>query len=351
MSDIKKNVQKYYGSELKSSLDLKTNACCTVINYPKVIKDTLSQIHSEVLEKYYGCGLTIPTTLESLNVLDLGSGSGRDCYLLSKLVGENGFVTGIDMTEEQLEIANRHIDYHMEKFQYNNRNIKFIKAEIENLDQTQIAKSSIDLIVSNCVINLSTDKKKVLKDCFDLLKDGAEMYFSDVYANKRIPKHLADDPVIYGECLGGALYWNDFLSFAKEAGFTDPRVVDSSNITVNNKELETKLEGYDFYSVTYRLFKISDLENDCEDYGQAVIYKGTIEDNYESFELDKGHKFIKGKVHPVCGNTFLMLHQTRFKNHFEFIGNFETHHGIFPGCGKSNPFEGLKTKETSSSCC
>lgn len=352
MSDIKKNVQQYYGEELSTSNDLKTNACCTVLDYPQKIKDALSLIHDEVLIKYYGCGLTIPTNIEGLNILDLGSGSGRDCYLLSKLAGESGFVTGIDMTKNQFEVANKHIKYHMQKFNYKSPNVKFILGEIEKLDENQIEKNSLDLIVSNCVINLSTNKRKVLKDCYDLLKNGAEMYFSDVYVNKRVSKDLASDPVVYGECLGGALYWNDFLTFAKEAGFTDPRVVEASPITINNKELEKKLNGYEFYSVTYRLFKIDKLESDCEDYGQAVIYKGTIEEHPESFLLDQGHIFETGKVHPVCGNTYLMLNESRFKEHFEFIGTFEKHYGIFPGCGTSNPFENLHSNNNNDlSCC
>ena len=352
-----KTIQEYYGKELRSSADLKTNACCTAFEYPASIKSILSEIHDEVLAKYYGCGLTIPTTLKGLNVLDLGSGSGRDCYLLSKLVGENGRVVGIDMTDEQLAVANRHINYHTQKFGYKSPNIEFKRGEIEKLDELGILDESFDLIISNCVINLSTNKQKVLTDCFKILKQGGEMYFSDVYVNKRVPKELASDPVIYGECLGGALYWNDFLTHAKKAGFIDPRVVEAASITIENKELENKLKDFEFYSVTYRLFKMDGLESDCEDYGQAVIYKGSIENSETSFKLDKGHIFQKGKVEAVCGNTFLMLNQSRLQEHFEFIGNFEKHFGIFPGCGTSNPFAGLHKEHTiqattqSGSCC
>ena len=352
---IEESVKNYYGKELQESSDLKTNACCTVTTYPYKIKKTLSMIHDEVMSKYYGCGLTIPEDLNGLKVLDLGSGSGRDCYLVSHLVGENGFVTGVDMTDEQLAVANKYIDYHTEKFKYKTANIEFKKGHIEKLDEIGIEDNSLDLIISNCVINLSTNKQKVLKDCFSKLKEGGEMYFSDVYVNRRIPTELASDEVIYGECLGGALYYNDFLSFAKNAGFTDPRVVEASPITIENKELEQKLEGYEFYSITYRLFKIKNLENECEDYGQAVIYKGSIEDREHGLSLDNGHFFEKGKVEPVCGNTYLMLHESRYQKHFDFIGSFEKHYGVFPGCGSDNPFSSLHqsttTKESSNSCC
>ncbi len=354
MENTTKAVQDYYGKQLQNSSDLKTNACCTAVAYPDKIKKILSKIHDEVMTKYYGCGLTIPSQLEGLKMLDLGSGSGRDCYLASKLVGEHGHVIGVDMTDEQLEVANRHIDYHTEQFGYKKSNVEFKKGHIEHLDELNIENNSLDLIISNCVINLSTNKQKVLNDCFSKLKQGGEMYFSDVYVNKRIPTELASDPVIYGECLGGALYWNDFLTFAKRAGFSDPRVVEVAPITIENKELEEKLEGFEFYSVTYRLFKIAQLEGDCEDYGQAVIYKGTVEDLPNNFQLDNGHLFAKGKVEAVCGNTYLMLHESRYKNHFEFIGDFSTHYGIFEGCGSMNPFAGISTKSTefgAGSCC
>jgi ubiquinone/menaquinone biosynthesis C-methylase UbiE len=203
MEDIKNSVQDYYGKQLQSSSDLKTNACCTAFDYPQKIKNILAEIHDEVMIKYYGCGLTIPTKLNGLKMIDLGSGSGRDCYLASKLVGQDGYVIGIDMTDEQLKVARDHIDYHTDKFNFTKPNIEFKKGHIEELDQLDIKDDSQDLIISNCVINLSTDKKKVLKDCYSKLKQGGEMYFSDVYVSKRIPDALAKDEIVWGECLGG----------------------------------------------------------------------------------------------------------------------------------------------------
>ena len=114
LNDKNVEVQNYYGKELQTSNDLKTNACCTIKIYPSKIKKALSNIHDEVLSKYYGCGLTIPKKLDGMRILDLGSGSGRDCYLAAQLVGEKGEVYGVDMTDEQLKVANDHIDYHTE---------------------------------------------------------------------------------------------------------------------------------------------------------------------------------------------------------------------------------------------
>lgn len=332
-------VQDYYGKELTSTEDLKTTACCTLVAPPKHILDALSEVHDEVKDKYYGCGLTIPNELEGLRILDLGSGSGHDCYIASKLVGSSGFVVGIDMTAEQLAVADKHIDYHTKAFGYDQPNVKFLKGNIESLDQLDLEEGSFDLIISNCVINLATDKQKVLDDAFRLLKPGGEMYFSDVYSDRRVSTELQNDPVLWGECLSGALYWNDFLKTAKKAGFTDPRTMESKPIAVENVLLEEKLGEIKFFSVTYRLFKIEGLEEDCEDYGQALKYLGNIENNKHSFDLDDHHNFPTGKVMPVCGNTFLMVKDTRFAKHFEFYGNFETHYGIYEGCGGAMPFD------------
>lgn len=351
--EIKKEVQKYYGEVLQNSKDLKTNACCTTDAYPDHVKSLLSKVHSEVLAKYYGCGLALPQQLEGTAVLDLGSGSGRDCYLLSHMVGEQGKVVGVDMTFEQLEVAKRYTEYHREAFGYKESNVTFLKGEIEKLDELDLADGTFDIVTSNCVINLSSDKGAVLQQAWRVLKEGGELYFSDVYADRRVPEPLTKDPVLYGECLSGALYWNDFLNLAKAAGFTDPRVVSSTPITIENSEVQEKVGGIKFYSVTYRLFKLPELESDCEDYGQAVVYKGSVENSAHQFVLDDHHVIEAGKVFPVCGNTYRMLNSTRFKPHFDFIGNWETHYGIFEGCGGNAPFntESSSAAADPQACC
>lgn len=351
MSDIHESVQDYYGKELTQSEDLKTNACCTIDAPPKHVMEALNLVHDEVQAKYYGCGLTIPNELEGLRILDLGSGSGRDCYIASKLVGENGEIVGVDMTDEQLEVANKHIEYHKEQFGYKKSNVSFVKGNIESLDELPFQAESFDLIISNCVINLASDKNKVLKDAYNLLKPGGEMYFSDVYSDRRISQELQEDQVLWGECLSGALYWNDFLRASKNAGFTDPRSVESKPITIENSELEEKVGNIKFFSVTYRLFKIDGLESDCEDYGQAVKYKGTIKTHSNALDLDDHHHFPTGKIMSVCGNTYKMLRDTRYNGHFEFYGDWSTHYGIFEGCGGAMPFSENNNSSEEGSCC
>jgi len=355
VDEIEQEVQDYYGRELQGSEDLKTNACCTVTELPEPIKDGLKNIHDAVVSRYYGCGLTIPTHINGLRVLDLGSGAGRDCYLLSQLVGEQGSVLGIDMTDEQLEVANRYLDWHRDRFSYHQSNVSFAKGNIQDLQSAGVQTNDFDVIVSNCVVNLAADKEAVLSEAYRVLKEGGEFYFSDVYCDRRIPEELVNDRELYGECLSGALYWNDFFSLAKKVGFSDPRIVESRRLTVENESVLRKTEGYRFYSVTHRLFKLPDLEPACEDYGQAVKYLGGVEEQPTRFQLDDHHLFEKGKIVPVCGNTWMMLADTRYRAFFEFHGNFDEHFGIFPGCGTELPYEENPDDEPNSAagstCC
>ena len=287
--------------------------------------------------------------LDGTTVLDLGCGAGRDVYIASQLVGAQGRVIGVDMTEEQISVAQEYQAHHAEKFGF--ENVEFHKGLIENLDAIEsLEDNSVDVIISNCVINLCPDKEAVLKSCHRLLKPGGELYFSDVYSNRRVPQSLRDDPVLWGECLSGALYWNDFQNLAKTCGFADPRLVEDAPITINNDDVQRTISkaGQDelqFYSATYRLFKLDSLEPFCEDFGQAVIYKGTIPRFGSGWALDDHHYMETGKVFPVCGNTFNMLKETRFQEHFEFIGDFSSHYGIFDGCGTSIPFSSATASE------
>ena len=147
----------------------------------KSVKQALSNIHDSVMLKYYGCGLCIPPMLEGCTVLDLGCGAGRDVYAIAQLVGESGKVIGVDMTDEQLETAREFEEYHREKFGYEKSNVTFKQGLIEKLDQVGIEDESLDVIVSNCVINLVPDKEAVLREVARTLKPGGELYFSDVY--------------------------------------------------------------------------------------------------------------------------------------------------------------------------
>jgi SAM-dependent methyltransferase len=270
--------------------------------------------------------------------------------LLAQLVGAKGHVVGVDMTEQQMAVAEAYRGHHRDAFGYDN--VSFKLGYIERLEELGLEDNSFDVIVSNCVVNLSPDKDAVFREVHRLLKPGGEFYFSDVYADRRVPDNVRADPVLYGECLGGALYWNDFLRFAHRHNFADPRLVEDRPLSITDPALAAKIGNINFYSATYRLFKLAGLETACEDYGQAVVYRGTIADHPHRFVLDKHHDIATGRVFPVCGNTWRMLHDTRFASHFDFIGNFSRHYGLFEGCGSSIPFDvGTTTIVSGGACC
>jgi SAM-dependent methyltransferase len=326
--EISESVRHYYGQVLQSSNDLKTSACCSIDTIPAHLKMLLAELHPEVVERFYGCGSPLPPALSGCTVLDLGCGSGRDCYLLSKLVGEEGCVIGVDMTPEQLEVATRHRDWHAERFGYQNSNVKFLYGHIENLATLGIADNFIDVVVSNCVINLSPEKAQVMAEIFRVLKPGGELYFSDVFADRRIPASLRNDPVLLGECLGGAMYWEDFRRTLSDLGCLDVRTIKQSPITLDDQEVAAKIGMVKFRSVTVRAFKMP-LEDRCEDYGQVACYLGTIPEHPHAFDLDDHHHFETGRPLRVCGNSTDMLVESRYAPHFAVWGDKTTHFGLF----------------------
>lgn len=322
-------VRHYYGEVLKSSADLQTSACCMGDAMPRHLVALLADIHPEVRERFYGCGSPLPPALDGATVLDLGCGSGRDCYLLSRLVGAQGRVIGVDMTGEQLAVARRHLGHHAEKFGY--ANVEFRHGYIEDLAAAGIADDSVDAVVSNCVLNLSPDKARVFREIFRVLKPGGELYFSDVFADRRIPAALARDPLLLGECLGGALYVEDLRRLMAQAGCLDARVVSGAPLAIHNPDIERRIGFVRFHSMTIRAFKLP-LEDRCEDFGEVATYLGTLAEHRHAFVLDDHHRFETGRPMRVCGNTADMLQRTRYAPHFRVTGDRSTHFGLFD-CG------------------
>jgi len=325
----REDVRAYYGRVLESKRDLRTGACCTTDALSDEHKAILADIEDEILEKFYGCGSPLPPLLEGLTVLDLGCGTGRDAYLASKLVGPRGSVIGVDMTAEQLAVAQKHADAQARRFGYDRPNVSFRHGYIEDLREAGIEDDSVDVVISNCVLNLSPDKPAVFSEIFRVLKPGGELYFSDVFAGRRVPEALKEDPVLYGECLAGALYTEDFRRLLRDQGILDHRVVTGNAISIEDPEVAAKIGMVDFHSLTVRAFKLEALEDICEDYGQTAIYRGTIPGYPHRFVLDDHHEFITGKPELVCGNTAAMLSETRFGRHFRIVGDRRTHFGAF----------------------
>jgi len=330
-------VSEYYSKVLQTKKDLKTSACCTLDQMPAYITEPLKLIEDEIQMKFYGCGAPIPYVLDGMKILDLGCGTGRDCFVLSYYAGEEGEVVGIDMTKEQLFIAEKYLPIQMEKFGYQKPNVRFHQGYIEDLKECNLSDNYFDVVISNCVVNLSPDKEAVMGEVFRVLKEGGEFFFSDVYADRRLPEWAQKDPILLGECLGGALYWKDFERLARKVGFNDPRVFASSKIDLLDQETIDKIGFVHFNSITYRLFKLKGLEDACEDYGQVAIYQGSIEQSPFHFVLDQHHLLEQGKPLLICSNTASMLEDTRFKKHFKIEGNTETHYGLFGGCGEVSP--------------
>ena len=338
------DVKEYYGQILQSSNDLKTSACCTLESPPPRVRALLGNIHETVQTRFYGCGSPLPDAAKGCNVLDLGCGSGRDVYLLSQIVGEAGHVTGVDMTDEQLAVANQYIGWHMDQFGYKAPNVAFVKGYIEDLQTAGIADNSVDIVISNCVINLSPDKDKVFREIYRVLKPGGELFFSDVFAGRRVPEDVQKDKVMRGECLGGALYTEDFRRMMSAIGIPDIRITSKRRLTIEDPGLQEKAGMIDFYSMTVRAFKI-DMEDICENYGHVAYYKGTIPGAPHSYVLDDHHEFETGLPVPVCGNTANMLAQTRFAPYFRVEGDFSTHYGPFDCTPASN------ATDKSGACC
>ncbi len=328
------DVKSYYGETLTSSDDLKTDACCTADAMPAYASALINNIHPEILDKFYGCGSPIPPLLKGLTVLDLGCGTGRDSYVISQLVGKTGRVIGVDMTEEQLNIAQKHQQTQAEKFGYSTPNTTFKMGYIEDLKTLGIEDESVDVVISNCVINLSANKEQVFQEIHRILKPGGELYFADIFSDRRIPTALQQDKVLLGECLGGALYVEDFRRLCQKIGFADYRLLSQSILAVNDEKIIDMVEDITFYSMTVRSFKCH-FEDRCEDFAHQATYLGAIPDSHDSFTLDDHHILNANVAMKICGNTAKMLSETRFAPHFNVEGDFSQHKGLFE-CAPTN---------------
>ncbi len=326
---IHEQIQQYYGNILAGSDDLKTNACCcTEEAPPHYVIDVMDDIADEIMDRFYGCGSPIPPALEGCTVIDLGCGVGRDVYILSKLVGSTGRVIGIDMTQSQLDVAKSYQKEQAERFGFEKSNVEFKCGYIEDLAALGIEDNSIDLVVSNCVINLTPFKEQVFSEIYRVLKPGGELYFSDVFCDRRIPQELRDDPVLRGECLGGAMYLEDFRRMMARFGWLSYLYTAVDDIHVNDLALETKLGFMSFTSRTVRAIKAEGYEDREENYGQTACYKGTIPEVPRYFDLSDEIRLIKGRKYAISGNMAQMLEASRYGKHFDITPR-GTHRGLF----------------------
>jgi len=306
-------VSEFYGKTVEKTADLQFDACC-VAEYDL---ELLRPITAEVKERRYGCGSPLPDVAEGLTVLDLGCGAGIDVFLAAQLVGPKGRVIGVDMTPEQLDIARRNVEPIMKNLGFARSNVELHEARIEEIP---VESGSVDVVISNCVINLSEHKQRVFEEIHRVLKPGGEFLIADITADRRIPARLAKDARLYSECLTGAAYGGDLRRIMQRAGFEDVR-------SVKRRRLGDVIEGIRFDSVLLRGFKIG-LEDACEDYGQVAVYRGTIPRHADQWVLDLGHVFSAGSAVRVCKNTADMLVQSRYGAHFD-VSPEMYHMGLF----------------------
>lgn len=308
-------VATYYGKTLQSNKDLKTSACCPTDSVPKSHRAYLAKLHPDVTSKFYGCGSPIPSSLSGTTLIDLGCGTGRDAYLASALVGTSGKIIGIDMSPGQLSVASAHRQFHAEAFfgPGASSNVEFRSGYIEDLRSASVEDAVADVVISNCVCNLSPDKHAVFAEVARVLVEGGEFYFSDVYADRRLSEEARCNEVLVSECLGGALYIDDFRRTMADVGFHDIRVVSVSPVALQDPTLLTLVPDVTFYSLTIRAFKVPGLEDRREDYGQVATYTSSCGDG---LRLDIDFNFEKGVAVPVDANTAAILQASRFKSEF-----------------------------------
>lgn len=203
--------------------------------------EDLAHIPNEVLEVSYGCGnpAALADIKEGETILDLGSGAGIDCFIAAKKLGKNGKVIGIDMTDEMIEKARKSAEKVAEVLGYNV--VEFRKGNIMDLP---VDDNSIDLVISNCVINLTEDKTEVLNEIYRVLKPGGRFIISDIVSDKPIPGYMKRDKELWSACLSGALTDKRFKEVAEEAGFPD--------VTLTTNYLYKKVDHVNFYSVTLK---------------------------------------------------------------------------------------------------
>ena len=343
-------VRTYYGETLQSSDDLKTSACCSEEAVPELHKPVLSLLPDEVLTKFYGCGSPIPPALDGCTVLDLGCGTGRDAFVAAALAGPEGRVIGVDMTPAQIEVARRHREAVAESLGHDAPTTDFRLGVIEDLGAVGIEDESVDVVISNCVLNLAPDKEAAFREITRVLAVGGELYFSDVFVDRRLPEEVRQDPVLVGECLGGALYTEDFRRLMAELGWADVRTVSERPLEVEDAELADQLGNARFVSRTVRAFKLPDLiEDRCEDYGQVAVYRGGIEGQRHAFLLDDHHLFERDRPMLVCGNSAAMVQDTRYGRFFEVLGDRSTHFGLFDCAPAEAP--GGDAVSSGAACC
>ncbi len=258
-------------------------------------------IPEEVLQISYGCGTPagLKTVSAGETVLDIGSGGGIDCFEASRLVGQTGHVIGIDMTNTMLEIARRNAVIVAGNLGYPSSNVEFRKGLA---DAIPVEDDTVDVIISNCVINLAPDKRKVFREMFRVAKPGGRFTISDIVADQPVPQYLIHDAEKWGECLSGALTLTDYMAGITEAGFVGIHLIKSSPWQ--------RIDGIHFFSVTLTGYKLP------LNAPTAGARYATLRGPFSRVVDERGTTYTRGIPQPLTSESTLLLSQPPFASHF-----------------------------------
>lgn len=263
--------------------------------------DLKTFIPEEVLKISYGCGTPagLKTVRAGETVLDIGSGGGIDCFEASRLVGPTGRVIGIDMTDTMLEIARRNAAVVATNLGYSASNVEFRKGLA---DAMPVEDGVVDLIISNCVINLAPDKRKVFREMFRVAKPGGRFTISDIVADQTVPQYLLHDADKWGDCLSGALTLAAYIAGMVEAGFLGTHLVKFSPWQI--------IDGIHFFSVTLTGYKLPSSSP-----GPSARY-ATFRGPFSRAVDERGTTYVRGIPQPLTPDLALLLSQPPFTSFF-----------------------------------
>ncbi|RMG44241.1 MAG: radical SAM protein [Acidobacteria bacterium] len=303
-------VREFYGAAAAAP---QAELCCPVRPEP----EDVAHIPRKVLDRFYGCGSPIADAdvRPGETTLDLGSGAGIDVFICARKVGPEGRAIGVDMTDEMLEIARESQREVAERLGYDV--VEFRKGFLEEIP---VDDETVDLVTSNCVINLSPDKKRVFREMWRVLKDHGRIVVSDIVSDEAVPPEQRRDPRLWGECISGALTEEEFLLYLERCGF--------HGIEVLRKTFWREVSGYRFHSITVRAFKFRK-KSGCVYAGQRAVYLGP----FKGVTDEEGHFFPRGVPVEVCTDTAAKLSHPPYAGSFLIEGEPAGEgSGCGPGC-------------------
>jgi SAM-dependent methyltransferase len=289
-------VREFYGDAAEKP---QAELCCPV--QPDAAD--LEHIPKEVVERFYGCGspVTAAALVAGESMVDLGSGAGIDCFIAAKKVGAEGHIYGIDMTDQMLSVARECQPKVADALGYDA--VEFRRGFLEEIP---VDDATVDVVTSNCVVNLSPDKPRVFRESWRVLKDHGRLVVADIVAADDVPPKMRADGQLWGECISGALTEEAFLAGVEKAGFY--------GVSVLKKTFWREVEGCKFYSVTVRGYKF-EKKAGCQFIGQYAIYLGP----QKAVIDEEGHLFPRGESVEVCTDTAAKLSHAPYAGSFAIV--------------------------------